>query len=109
MIAVGMDPAEAAADRRAHQITRWLGPEERAPVPEVTGLRPAADGLLLLCSDGLWNYLDDPAELAAAAFPPFREAGPVAAAAALTALALAAGGRDNITIVIVPVTARSRP
>ncbi|MCO1657484.1 PP2C family serine/threonine-protein phosphatase [Pseudonocardia humida] len=109
MIAVGMDPAEAAADRRAHQITRWLGPEAQPPAPEVTGLRPAADGLLLLCTDGLWNYLDDPAELSAVALPLAAESGPLAAAAALTALAVDAGGRDNITIVIVPVSVRSRP
>ncbi|WP_214406004.1 protein phosphatase 2C domain-containing protein [Pseudonocardia lacus] len=108
MIAVGMDPAEATADRRAHQITRWLGPEDRPPVPELAHLRPTADGLLLLCTDGLWNYLDDPAELAAAALGPAAESGPLAAAVALTALALEAGGRDNITIVLVPVTVRSR-
>jgi serine/threonine protein phosphatase PrpC len=109
MVAVGMDPAQAHADRRAHQITRWLGPEAPQPKAEVATLRPVASGLVLLCTDGLWNYLTDPAELAAVALPAAAAAGPAAAAAALTALAVEAGGRDNVTIVIIPVTVRSRP
>jgi serine/threonine protein phosphatase PrpC len=108
MVAVGMDPAQAAADRRAHQITRWLGPETARPAVDVVTLRPAGPGLLLLCTDGLWNHHGDPAELAAAALPAAAGSGPLAAAAALTGMALAAGGRDNITIVIIPVPGRSR-
>jgi serine/threonine protein phosphatase PrpC len=108
MVAVGMDPAQAHADRRAHQITRWLGPEVPRPAVEVTTLRPVASGLVLLCTDGLWNYLSDPDELAAVALPAAAASGPGAAAAALTALALEAGGRDNVTIVIIPITVRSR-
>ena len=102
MAAAGLlDPDVAAADRRAHTITRWLGPDT-APAPEVVTLRPAGSGALLLCTDGLWNTLPDPAELAAVALPRARTA-PLAAAAALTAVALEAGGRDNITVVIIPV------
>jgi serine/threonine protein phosphatase PrpC len=107
MVAVGMDPAQAAADRRAHQITRWLGPETAQPTVDVVTLRPAGPGLLLLCTDGLWNHHGDPAELAAAALPA-AGSGPLAAAAALTGMALAAGGRDNITTVIIPVPGTSR-
>jgi PPM family protein phosphatase len=63
----------------------------------------AGPGALLLCTDGLWNYLPGPDELAAAALGPLARSGPTAAAAALTELALQAGGRDNITIVLVPL------
>jgi serine/threonine protein phosphatase PrpC len=112
MVAAGLVDAEAAAsDRRAHAITRWLGPDSDAG-PDVVTLRPDGPGVLLLCTDGLWNYVEDPAELAAVAMP-LALTSPLAAAAELTAVALEAGGRDNITIVIIPVTGpateRSRP
>jgi serine/threonine protein phosphatase PrpC len=107
MIAVGMDPATAAADRRAHAITRWLGPDSQAS-GEVLTLRPRGPGALLLCTDGLWNHVPDAAELTAIALSAARagppEAAPMSAAQALTTAALEAGGRDNITIVIIPVT-----
>jgi serine/threonine protein phosphatase PrpC len=107
MIAVGMDPATAATDRRAHAITRWLGPDSEA-TGEVVALRPRGPGALLLCSDGLWNHVPDAAELTAIAVSAARtgppETAPMAAATALTTAALEAGGRDNITIVIIPVT-----
>jgi PPM family protein phosphatase len=97
-----LDPDAALADPRAHAITRWLGSGSESE-PEVVTLRPAGPGLLLLCTDGLWNYLPDPADLAAVALPAFAIGGPQAAARALTALALDAGGRDNITVVAVPM------
>lgn len=100
MVAVGLlDAAAAAADRRAHAITRWLGPQDH-PAPDVTTLRPDGPGVLLLCSDGLWNYLPEPSELAVVV----HAAGTSAAAAdALTRAALDAGGRDNISVVVLPV------
>jgi PPM family protein phosphatase len=106
MIAVGMDPAVAATDRRAHAITRWLGPDSTAP-GEVITLRPRGPGALLLCTDGLWNHVPDAVELTAIALEAARagdpETAPMSAAAALTSAALEAGGRDNITVVIIPV------
>jgi len=104
MVAAGVLDEEAAMrDPRAHAITRWLGgggaPE---PEPDVTTLRPSGPGVLLLCSDGLWNYLPDPADLSEVAFAAVADGGPIAAADALTAVALDAGGRDNITVVVIP-------
>ncbi|RZT87837.1 serine/threonine protein phosphatase PrpC [Pseudonocardia sediminis] len=100
MVAFGLLDAEAAArDRRAHAITRWIGPQDH-PQPDVTTLRPDGPGILLLCSDGLWNYLPEPAELAATV----RTAGStIEAADLLTRAALDAGGRDNISVVVLPV------
>jgi serine/threonine protein phosphatase PrpC len=99
-----LDRETALADRRAHAITRWLGQGGEAE-PEVLSWRPEGPGVLLLCSDGLWNYLPDAAELAAALPPAELGASPVLIARHLTELALDAGGRDNITVVVIPVPA----
>ena len=53
---------------------------------------------MLLCSDGLWNYLPD-AQALADAMP---AEGGMTAADELTKLALELGGHDNITTVLVP-------
>jgi serine/threonine protein phosphatase PrpC len=88
--------------RGAHTITRWLGADSEAKpwsdssVQTMTAVGP---GWLLLCSDGLWNYLPDAADIAR-----FREgAEPAAAARALTEHALQAGGNDNITVAVIPI------
>ncbi|MFD1523728.1 PP2C family serine/threonine-protein phosphatase [Pseudonocardia yunnanensis] len=97
-----LDPAAAMADPRAHAITRWLGADGK-PYPDVTTV-DAEGGLLLLCTDGLWNYLPDPGDLA-------RIAGaadtPHGIAALLTRYALDSGGRDNVTVVAIPLPERS--
>jgi serine/threonine protein phosphatase PrpC len=95
-----LDPSIAAA--RPDAITRWLGADGDAE-PDVAGLTPAGPGALLLCTDGLWKYLPDAAALAAVALPALDLGGPRAAASALVAAALTAGGADNITVAVVPV------
>jgi serine/threonine protein phosphatase PrpC len=103
MVGAGiLDAASAMRDPRAHAITRWLGGGS-APEPGVTTLSPAGPGVLLLCTDGLWNYEPEAVDLAALALPVSSLAGPRAAADALTAHALDAGGRDNITVVCIPI------
>jgi PPM family protein phosphatase len=102
MVAAGiLDAHTAMRDPRAHAITRWLGDTE--PEPGMTTLSPTAPGVLLLCTDGLWNYEPDAPDLAALALPVTTRDGPRAAADALTAHALDAGGRDNITVVCIPI------
>lgn len=104
VVAAGvLDAATAMADARAHAITRWVG-ADCAPEPGVLTLRPAGSGVLLLCSDGLWNYVPDAQDLAEVTF---QTIGSLNAAAALTAVALDAGGGDNITAVVIPITLRS--
>jgi serine/threonine protein phosphatase PrpC len=56
-------------------------------------------GSLLLCSDGLWNYLPDAADIARFC----SDSDAKAAARALTEHALTSGGQDNITVVIIPI------
>ena len=103
MVAAGiLDAHTAMRDPRAHAITRWLG-GGNAPEPGTTTLSPSAPGVLLLCTDGLWNYEPDAPDLAALALPVATRDGPRAAAHALTAHALDAGGRDNITVVCIPI------
>jgi PPM family protein phosphatase len=103
IVAAGvLDEAAAMRDPRAHAITRWLGAGGTTET-DVATLHPAGRGALLLCTDGLWNYLPGAADLAAVALPELSDGGPIAAAEALTTLALDAGGRDNITVVVIPV------
>jgi serine/threonine protein phosphatase PrpC len=99
LIAEGVPEAEALASPQAHQITRWLGADGRTQDPRVIRFAPAGDGAVLLCSDGLWNYRTDPADLAALAMPAALT-DQLAAAAKLVAFALEAGGQDNITAVL---------
>ncbi len=97
-----LSASQALDSPQAHVITRWLGADAGELVPHVTTLRPTGQGVVLLCSDGLWNYRPEAADLASLALPAAC-ADPLAAAASLVACALDAGGRDNITVVLIPV------
>lgn len=94
---------EAAADRRAHAITRWLGSDAPALPHQVQRFRPARSGLVILCSDGLWNYAPRGSDLAELVADARTGAGPLALARSLTNIALAAGGRDNVTVAVLEV------
>lgn len=95
---------EAMADRRAHVITRWLGRDAQPDwEPELVELDASAGGLLLLCSDGFWNYAPDPdlvAEQVAKAGP---DATPLEVSQHLVAHAIEQGGHDNVTVAVLPV------
>jgi PPM family protein phosphatase len=94
---------EAFADKRSHAITNWIGPDAPRRLPRLVPLRPERPGRLVLCSDGLWNYLATPSELSERLDALPGEASAAAVARALTDLALDRGGRDNITVVVVDV------
>jgi len=96
---------EAMASPQAHVITRWLGADLPDPQAHVEQFSPTGPGVLLLCSDGLWNYRPEAAELAALAMPAALTR-PLAAATDLTRFALDSGGFDNITVVIIPFPPR---
>lgn len=104
VIALGADPQEAMQDPKAHAITAWLG-ADAGPVGPRTGEFTVFDpGHLVLCSDGLWNYLTDPVVFAAAVRSYLREEGTlIGAARALCELANEAGGADNITVAVIPI------
>ncbi|MBO2464296.1 protein phosphatase 2C domain-containing protein [Actinomadura sp. LCR2-06] len=124
MVAQGaLTEAEAEAHPNAHVITAWLGADAGEVRPHVATFRPTGPGTLLVCSDGLWNYFPAPADLAsllggpagapanetpeaegapAAGERPDPAADPLGAARALVRHALDAGGRDNITVAVIP-------
>jgi serine/threonine protein phosphatase PrpC len=85
-------------------ISRWIGADIDETEPHLIALRPAAAGLLLLCSDGLWNYFPEAASMIATLNEtPNAWDNPFTAADSLTEVALARGGHDNITAVVIPV------
>ena len=106
MVESGEMTADAAwADRRAHALTAWLGADAGAVETRVAAFRPTTSGLVLLCSDGLWNHLPDAADLASVALPATATApgdGPLGAARRLLRAALDAGGHDNVTVAVIP-------
>jgi serine/threonine protein phosphatase PrpC len=96
-----LEEAEAMASPQAHVITRWLGADVTEPRPHIVRFEPPGPGVVLMCSDGLWNYEPEAAALAALALP-VALTDPLAAAAALVKFAHDAGGMDNITAVLAP-------
>jgi serine/threonine protein phosphatase PrpC len=92
---------EALASPQAHVITRWLGADMPDPEPHVEQFSPSGRGVLMLCSDGLWNYRPEAAELASMAMPTALTR-PLDAASYLAKFANDSGGLDNITVVIIP-------
>ncbi|MBO2466183.1 PP2C family protein-serine/threonine phosphatase [Actinomadura violacea] len=97
--------AAARADRRAHMLTAWLGADAGAFDAHLAAFEPDGPGLVLVCSDGLWNDLPDAAALASVALGgpdgEAREDGPLGAARRLVRAALDAGGHDNVTVVVI--------
>jgi serine/threonine protein phosphatase PrpC len=89
---------EALTDRRAHVLSRWLGADAGPVEPQSVTFRVETPGLLVLCSDGLWNYVPEPEDLLAV-LP--RGVAPAEVARGLVEVALEAGGHDNITVVVV--------
>ncbi|GAA2594528.1 hypothetical protein GCM10010435_86920 [Winogradskya consettensis] len=104
-IAMGADPQAAWNDPKAHAITAWLGADAGIVRPRSATLQVTAPGLLVLCSDGLWNYLTEPAAFANAVLAAVHtNPDLVSAARALATLAVEAGGADNITVALTPIT-----
>jgi serine/threonine protein phosphatase PrpC len=93
--------SEAMRSPHAHVVTRWLGGDGPESAPHVSRFEPDGPGVVLLCSDGLWNYRPDAADLAGLAMPGALTE-PLEAAAALVQVAIEAGGGDNITAVLIP-------
>ncbi|MFC4906310.1 protein phosphatase 2C domain-containing protein [Actinomadura gamaensis] len=108
MVASGaLTEAEAEAHPNAHVITAWLGADAGEVRPHVRAFLPDRPGTLLVCSDGLWNYFPGAEELAAVLRNAQADpaADPAGAARTLVRHALDAGGRDNITVAVLPMAA----
>lgn len=93
-----LSEAEAAVDPRRNILTRVLG-ASFGEGPDVQNLIPYTGDRILLCSDGLYNEVDDDAVARV-----LRTVGdPTEAARQLVDQANTNGGADNISVVIVDV------
>ena len=104
LITAGASPESEAVLRGAHTLTRWLGADaEEQPWKDssVHALTVSSPGKVFLCSDGLWNYLPNAADIV----PYLSDSDLMAAARALVEFALKAGGADNITVTVIPIGA----
>ncbi|MER7723318.1 protein phosphatase 2C domain-containing protein [Streptomyces sp. NPDC096323] len=102
MVAAGlMNEAEAYADERAHAITGWLGADAYELEPHTASFKPDRPGLVVVCTDGLWNYAESASEMAAAV-PEDAYERPLHGAQVLVGHALDGGGHDNVTVALVP-------
>ncbi|WP_405687857.1 protein phosphatase 2C domain-containing protein [Streptomyces sp. NBC_00057] len=102
MVAAGlMNEAEAYADERAHAITGWLGADAYELEPHTASFKPDRSGLVVVCTDGLWNYAESAAEMAAAV-PADAQLRPLHGAQVLVGHALDGGGHDNVTVALLP-------
>jgi serine/threonine protein phosphatase PrpC len=89
----------------AHTITKCLGPLEVGDVPaeiepDVRARDLAGPGLVLLCSDGLWNYAPKAADIAAVIRAAPDEGDAMEVSRLLVNYALARGGQDNVSVAV---------
>lgn len=89
---------EAVSHAERHVVTRALATDSSFE-PDYWLIPVAPEDRLLVCSDGLTDELDDTALHRILA----DEADPQTAAEALVEAAVAAGGRDNVSVVVVDV------
>ena len=102
LVAAGLlSEADALTSPHGHVVTRWIGADFNDAAPHVVRFEPPGPGVLLLCSDGLWNYQPEASGLAELALP-LALTDPLGAARALVSFALAAGGGDNVTTILAP-------
>ena len=102
MITAGVPAESEAVQAGAHTLTRWLGADAE-PTPwsdsSVRTITIAERGVLLMCTDGLWNYLPEADDIARICVG----TDAAEAARALVDYALSAGGQDNITVAVIPI------
>lgn len=95
-----IDAQEAARHPMRNVITRSLG-SDPAPSADTWVLPPVRGERFVICSDGLSGELDDREIMLIAR----KYADPQVAADQLVAAAVRAGGRDNVSVVVVAVDA----
>ncbi|POX64932.1 serine/threonine protein phosphatase [Streptomyces sp. Ru62] len=102
MVAAGlMSEAEAYADARAHAITGWLGADAYELEPHTASFKPDRPGVVVVCTDGLWNYAETAEEMSEVV-PPDAATRPLHSARVLVGHALDGGGHDNVTVAVLP-------
>lgn len=102
MVAAGlMNEAEAYADERAHAITGWLGADAYELDPHTQSFKPDRPGVVVVCTDGLWNYAEGADDMARVV-PGDAALRPLHSAQMLVGHALDGGGHDNVTVAVLP-------
>jgi PPM family protein phosphatase len=87
----------------SHAITHCIGPLEAVdgPLePHTLSMDLSTAGLLVLCSDGFWNYTADEDAVAALVHSTPADADAETVARSLVEFALDAGGMDNVTVAV---------
>jgi serine/threonine protein phosphatase PrpC len=103
-----MTRAEAERSPVRNLITRAVGSHDEVAADE--WLLPVVDHqVFLICSDGLTKELDDQAISGVLQLARADGGGVDRAADALVAQALASGGRDNVTVVVIEASAEDEP
>jgi serine/threonine protein phosphatase PrpC len=107
-VALGIDVELALNLPGGHAITAWLGADAHPPEPHVATYDAAPGDVLMVESDGLWNYAPTDAamsELLAATLP--RPGTPVeplpGLCERLVSWAVDQGGADNICVALAPL------
>ena len=96
---------DSALHRYRHALTRAIGIRGGGDEPEIRGLRLADGDRLLLCTDGLTAMVDD----TTIATELGRQTSSAKACRAFIDLALARGGKDNVTVVVANYRVPSGP
>jgi len=99
---------DAAQHPWAHAITNWIGADAPDDALRVETFEPDGNGLLIACTDGLWNYVPE-ADALAALVRGLDADSPRAVADALVIHALARGGADNVTVAVLAVNTAPSP
>ena len=103
---LGVSREVAEAGPYAHAITRWLGRSSPPGDASTASTVTTSPGWLVVCSDGLWNYCSDAADLSdvVASRSGSADAPAEVLAAGLADWAIAQGGHDNITVTLARIT-----
>jgi serine/threonine protein phosphatase PrpC len=100
-IAMGVPREEAENGPQAHAITKWLGRDTPDFAPRTGSLEAIGPGWLVVCSDGLWNYVSEATELQTLiADLSVIDEDPLGLCVELVAWANNQGGKDNISVAL---------
>ncbi len=99
---LGAEPTQLSIDHEVQgSLTRWIGADSEDSVPEISQTLVGNDGMLVVCSDGLWRYADDASAMKATVDSLVSEGnGGLALVSALIDFANDGGGHDNISVAL---------
>jgi serine/threonine protein phosphatase PrpC len=95
-----MTREQATLDKRAHCVTQVLGMHDQPAKIHILECKIKEGDLLMLCSDGLWNYFQNEKALLNTIIAYGINSDAVDICEHLVGLANAAGGHDNITVAL---------